>query len=729
MCPLFSYEYLVEFWKNEYKGEAMVDNTTDKNLNEQNDETEKNNNFIEVKVDGECDRLYFPLEGIQKCGCGVIFEKIIKSKDRLKEAIKYSNIHNKVSENTLCKKIVKFVEISKEGFLVDGNLVNLMEHIIEGNNDMSIKIDSDKLKIKNVGSSVKYIPPPEKIDYLPLYHEYVNSLIDIYKVKTIKANSIGIEEVWTWENFYNRKGESTIHSMLLQKDSMLTKNDFVAIMDYLKARTRVERNEIVPKRDCVNLLNGILEFSHGKVVFTPRNKMSDFSDCNFIDILPVKYDPGARSLEIDRIIGEILKPDEVELFYEIVAYAFINDSRFKKAFILAGKPNTGKTTLLNIIVNLFGEYNISSVSLYQMDPSKNTFAGADLDGVRLNIVDEMPNITVKNVEIFKNASGGAVGFRVEKKHKDGYNIKPYAKHIFTANELPTVEDEISESFFSRIIIIILEHVFEAKSDGDLDSLKDKKFSEIEKSGLLNHVIQALERLLRSREFTYDSDPEEIWNEYRIKYNQNSLRHFVDTVINKDSHIGWIRKEFLYQYYRLFCDSKGIIPLNKNLFGRNMKKLGIKECYPEAGEKQCYAWSGISLKENYFVPYFETKYPNKDFHWQSNEEYKVMVTYECNSCRNETYHSGNFSGVDNSYILKFVCKCGNDKFSVINVHWKGSDFTKNEFEEYRKNKDKIILGHNEVMTVEEFDNFVNKKENIKNILYRIDDELRGVEIGK
>lgn len=60
---------------------------------------------------------------------------------------------------------------------------------------------------------------------------------------------------------------------------------------------------------------------------------------------------------------------------------------------------------------------------------------------------------------------------VEEKFKDRYTIKPYAKHIFTANELPKVADT-SNRYFRRIFIIPFEAVFteEEKRNFKFDEL-------------------------------------------------------------------------------------------------------------------------------------------------------------------------------------------------------------------------------------------------------------------
>ena len=107
---------------------------------------------------------------------------------------------------------------------------------------------------------------------------------------------------------------------------------------------------------------------------------------------------------------------------------------------------------------MIGEQNKCSVPINLLDPRNHRFAGSSLENKLMNVVDEMPRINIKNIEAFKNATGGA-GFEVEKKGKDAHFITNNAKCIFSANETGEVDQKIAESFFSRIIPLECVNVF------------------------------------------------------------------------------------------------------------------------------------------------------------------------------------------------------------------------------------------------------------------------------
>lgn len=638
-----------------------------------------------------------------KCSLNIVKYDILEEEIR-KEIEKIGDNH----QNEYCDGVLSYNEI-----------INISSSNIS--TTKKIKEMTEEEKYLRVVDLVKNMPiDMDKKQYAEYIHETSNLLVDMYKIKTIKATTIRLEELWTWEGYYSKKGDSTIHSIILQDSSVMNKQDYYNIIEYIKAGTRFDRNSIIPRFDCVNILNGVIDYSSGKVVFIPRDNITDFFDYNFTSIVLVTYTPDAKCPIIDKILEDVLEdPKKIDLVLEFIASIFILDTRFKKAFVWAGKPNSGKSTILNIINNIMGEDNRCSVTISQMSTLLNRFAGADMEGMYVNIVDEMPLVNIKNIEIFKNATGGSTGFRSEKKFKDGYNIKPFCKHVFAANELSLVEEEIAESFFSRIIFILFEKIFESQPEGSKENYKDMKFSEEEKSGLLNHLIPIIERLLEKGEYNYDSDPEKDWNEYVQKYSDNPLSKFILNCTMQDMQ-GWIRKDFIYQYYLLYCVSNEIRPLNMNRFGRSMNKIfGISEIRPSIEGKREYCWSGIRLNDNFASSYFKSKYTNIE----SKGEDKVFVTYICENpdCRYKHISSGNFSGIDNAIKLVKCKKCEKDTFSITSISWMGNNYTIEDFEKFRNSANKINW-RQKMLEFSEFDDISKAEPIISKILDKIKDCL-------
>ena len=139
--------------------------------------------------------------------------------------------------------------------------------------------------------------------------------------------------------------------------------------------------------------------------------------------------------------------------------------KLQKAFILYGSTaRNGKSTLINIISELIGNENIGTVPFREI--SKNKFAGAGIKGKLLNVGSEMTDEFIEDVSNFKMyITGDEV--EIEEKFKPRQKIKPYAKFIFSANELPTVADK-TDGFYRRLQIIPLEYSFTDKDRKSFD---------------------------------------------------------------------------------------------------------------------------------------------------------------------------------------------------------------------------------------------------------------------
>ena len=117
---------------------------------------------------------------------------------------------------------------------------------------------------------------------------------------------------------------------------------------------------------------------------------------------------------------------------------------------------------------------------------------------------------------------------VEKKYKDRYTIKPYAKNIFTANELPRVDDT-TEGFYRRLNILLFEAKFsdEAKKKFNKDNLLTKEARDYLASISVKAYLELLES--ESRDFANEEESNSVLDTYRKE--NNSVLSFLDS--NRD----------------------------------------------------------------------------------------------------------------------------------------------------------------------------------------------------
>lgn len=412
----------------------------------------------------------------------------------------------------------------------------------------------------------------KQIETLQQFHSIANQLISKYHIKTIKAGTLGMEEVRVYsDGYYHMNGIATINDEILTDASYFNDGDFRQILSLIKAKdTRVERDDIEIPDDFENLNNGVLCYKDGNISLLPHDPKY-----NFTYKIPVNYDASAKCPIIDHITKAILGSEQnIKIFYEYVGSLLMSKYFVKDAVILLGKPNTGKTTLMNLILQFLGKRNVCSVSIADLDLKVDKFAGADLDSKLADIVDEMPRIDIKNIEQFKKAVGGST-ISVQRKGKDRYNIVNRAKMIFAANETGIVDNSIRGSFFEKIVVIECDKIFSSENKNLIMSQRDMQYSPTEMSGFLNNAILGLQRLIKNQQFSQDKDEvPTIWCKYiggNTEEIMGLLSIFEITSLPSDK----ISIETVYTscVQKFMKENPGImVPFTKIQFGKDISRM-------------------------------------------------------------------------------------------------------------------------------------------------------------
>ena len=303
---------------------------------------------------------------------------------------------------------------------------------------------------------------------------------------------------------------------------------------------------------------------------------------------PIEFDENAVCPRIDDFLKstlpELVENDSVPLIEEIFGYLLIPDTRKEKGFLFVGNGENGKSTLIDLLRIAIGDNNCSSISLHEM--VEDRFALADLYGKLFNACDDLESTTIKTTGKLKKAISGQ-SIRAQWKHQAAFNFKPFAKHIFSCNELPGTRDR-SHAFWRRWIVIKFNQKFPPgkRNDNLIFELTNKE----ELSGFFIKGIKGLMRLARNGSFSENESTKEALGDYQLS--ADPVRNYVDEccTLNPQSKVN---KQNLYQSYETFCKENNLRPLSKIRFGRH-----LKECFPitqkKIGNKRI--WQGIDLTE-------------------------------------------------------------------------------------------------------------------------------------
>ncbi|MFW2490984.1 DNA primase family protein [Clostridium chromiireducens] len=288
-------------------------------------------------------------------------------------------------------------------------------------------------------------------------------------------------------------------------------------------------------------------------------------DPNYIAVnkLPINYNPNAKAPVVDQVLNKIACNDPTlrSLIEEMAGYPLLRRPELGRCFILTGRGSNGKSTLLDMIKGMLGEKNVSAIGMEEIE---QRFKTADIVGKLANIGDDISNNYMPDNAKFKKLVTGE-SLIVERKGKDPFEIRNFGKLIFSANEIPRVNDT-SDGLTRRLIIVPFNARF-SSNDPDYDPyIKDKLMKEESLEYLLILGLKGLKRMLKKYEFTQVESVKKELEEYE-RINNPILAFREEFKINNEPI------QDVYNSYVKWCYDSGMKPVNKNKFTREINDKG------------------------------------------------------------------------------------------------------------------------------------------------------------
>ncbi|EPY2274531.1 DNA primase family protein [Clostridium sporogenes] len=367
--------------------------------------------------------------------------------------------------------------------------------------------------------------------------------------KIIKIN----DELHIYKNNYYCSDTKEIEKTMLKYINNSTNSNRTEVLRYLDLLCK---NTKMTNPKYVLLENGIFDLENKKLL--------EFNSSYIIkNKIPWSYNPNAYNETMDKTLDKICCNDRQLrlLIEEMIGYTLFRRNELGKAFILTGQGANGKSTLLEILNELLGEENIASVSLEELNYRFKTF---QLEGKLANVGDDISNKYIEDNSTFKKLVTGEK-VNVERKGSDPFDFKNYSKLIFSANELPRIND-LSGGLKRRLIFIPFNATF-SKKDKDYDPfILDKLISHESMEYLLILALQGLNRVLINHSFTYAKICDDVWEEYEAI--NNPVVGFLE-----DNDIENEPVKEVYLRYSAWCSENGLKSVSKPVFSREVQKQG------------------------------------------------------------------------------------------------------------------------------------------------------------
>ncbi len=395
----------------------------------------------------------------------------------------------------------------------------------------------------------------------------------------------GVMYMYMFHGFYYPNGKAYIEKraqhIFAEKASTYHVNE---VVNWIKRESNAELYEFDNKLEILNCCSGLINMD------TLEFREHSPKYLSMIQI-PVYYHPEDDAPAIMQFFNEVLKPEDVDCVLELFAYCLIRNMAFQKAFLFVGEGANGKSTMIELLRIFLGEENCSSVSLHGLE--ENRFSKAELSGKMVNLSSDIPSKGIQNVEVFKELTGGDT-LTAERKYGHPFQFKNHAKLVFSANRPPKILNDDTRALWRRFIIIDFPNKF--LDDSADNNILDKLTTPEELSGLLNLVLKARLRLLANQGFSYHKTIEEVSQHYTVL--SDPVTSFVEECCEIDSN-ATVEKQELYDAYYKYCQNKGISPVTKETFGRNITKsiqVKIGSIRLSKDGQRAYAWKGLKLKD-------------------------------------------------------------------------------------------------------------------------------------
>lgn len=363
----------------------------------------------------------------------------------------------------------------------------------------------------------------------------------------------------------------------------LKNNQIKEVIGYIDRKARIVP---VTEPQLISVLNGVLN---------PYTKeFKPFSPNTIVTYrLPVVYNPQAvHAPLLDTFMINLFNDDAEthEFIYKIIGYGMSYNNFLQKFFLLAGTGGNGKSAFLELIHNMYGDWNISSVPLNKLDGVER-FAKSDLLGKMLNLGDDIDKTAIRETgDIKKIVSGEPI--RAEYKGQNAFIFVPRAKLFFSANALPNIYDN-SDGMQDRITVVPFVNRIRDTEKADNTLLPRITNNTDEMSVLLNRALDGLQQLLHDKRLIRPKVVEECTNQYMKDINPVAL--FEDACINGEvviytSYGG--QKAFVidgslttdvYEQYSEWCNKNGYKPLNSRNFGKELYRIGYERVQVRKGE--------------------------------------------------------------------------------------------------------------------------------------------------
>jgi len=319
--------------------------------------------------------------------------------------------------------------------------------------------------------------------------------------------------------------------------------------------------------------NGTLELSHECQFRDSRRE--DFMTRR----LGVPFMPTAECPAFEQFISQIMpNRDMADFLQRILGYALCGSTREQVIFLFHGSGNNGKSTLMNVVREVFGDFAmVSPVSTFlakiQTSGGEASPDIARLPGARLVTASEPPEGARLDEGKVKEMTGGEP-MTARHLNQGFFTFKPVFKAILLMNNLPAIRG-VDHGIWRRIRLVpFTVQIPDEKIDRDLE-----RRLKLEGPGILNWILRGHEAY-RHIGLAPPDAAIAVAEEYRA--DQDIVGEFLreccqqtDLIDPATGHAYECGSKELRKVYKAWCEENGMEAMPSNRFGAKVIGRGIR----------------------------------------------------------------------------------------------------------------------------------------------------------
>lgn len=302
-------------------------------------------------------------------------------------------------------------------------------------------------------------------------------------------------------------------------------------------------------------------------------------------LAPVAHNPKADAPLWQTFLDRCIPDKEVQSFLQrSIGYSLTGSVKEQKMFFLYGLGANGKSTFINVIMKVMGDYArfISSDVFIAKNQEGHPTAVCDLLGVRLAVCPELEEGKRFNEQSLKWITGGEK-IKARRLYQDFMEFENTSKIWIIGNHKPQIRGT-DFAIWRRILLIPFEETIPIEEQDK--NLLEKLYDEIE--GIFNWCVSGYHDWLLNGL----KPPNRVivaTEEYRVE--QDSLQQFLDEEVEmSDSHT--CPNKDIYRRYSIVTKDKNEFVFSNKAFCGKMRDKGFKT-FP--GTNNILMWRGFKLK--------------------------------------------------------------------------------------------------------------------------------------